>query len=236
MPKIVAAAERLAAELGRSHPRLDHVMLAIAALYNRPFDEAAVLAELDRWAHDLREMVSGAAPDLGDLCAMLGVNLRLAVDATDYDAPENSFLPYGLENRSALPILASAIWIEIGRRAGVPLFGVGLPGHFVAGHRLPDGQVAIVDVVNEGKRLAIPQIEALVLRAGARFHPEMLAPASPHSIAVRMLRNLVGSYVRRERFGEARSTAQLWLAASPNDPEVVRLFQRLDERTQTVWS
>lgn len=235
MPKIVAAAERLAHELGQVRPELDQLALAISALDTRQFDEGTTLRALDAWAIKVLTRGEGA-PEIGDLCAVLGEELVLAANPDDYDAPENSFIHSLVGNRCALPILASVIWIEIGRRCGVPLFGIGLPGHFVVGHQPARGELVVVDALNAGTRLTPSAVNALVLRAGSRFHREMLAPATPHSIAVRMLRNLVGSYVRRERFVEARSAAQLWLAASPDDPDVARLFERLDERTQTVWS
>ena len=34
-----------------------------------------------------------------------------------------------LERRRGLPILLSAVYVEVARRADVPLAGVGLPGH-----------------------------------------------------------------------------------------------------------
>lgn len=235
MPKIVAAADRLAAELASAEPSLDQIALAISVLDTRPSDESFAFRELDKWAVHVLARGEGA-PDLGHVCTVLGEQLALTANPDDYDAPENSFLPRVLLSHHALPILASVVWIEVGRRCDVALFGIGLPGHFVVGHQLPSGELAVVDALNGGTQLTPVAVNALVLRAGARFHPEMLAPASTHSIAVRMLRNLVGTYVRRERFAEARSAAQLWLAASPDDSDVERLFERLDERTQTVWS
>ncbi len=235
MPRILAAAERLTEELESPEPRLDEVALAIAALDAQPLDEAAALSILDDWAGLVREHAR-AEPDIADLQHVLGEQLGLAGDREEYDAPENSFLPRVIATRRGLPILLSVIWIEVGRRVGIPLFGVGLPGHFVVGHSPRPGAVVLIDAFEGGARLSPAEVVALVERAGALFHQSLLAPASPRSIAVRMLRNLAGSYARRGRVDEARSAAQLWLAASPDDPAAAELFEELDRQARTVWS
>lgn len=235
MPRILAAAERLADELESPEPRLDEVALAIASLDPHPLDEAATLSILDDWAGLVRERARGE-PDLDDLQQVLGEQLGLAGDREEYDAPENSFLPRVIATRRGLPILLSVVWIEVARRVGIPLFGVGLPGHFVVGHSPRPGAVALLDAFEGGARLAPAEVVALVERAGATFHQSFLAPASARSIAVRMLRNLAGSYARRARVDEARSAAQLWLAASPEDPAAIELFKELDRQARTVWS
>jgi regulator of sirC expression with transglutaminase-like and TPR domain len=49
----------------------------------------------------------------------------------DFDAPENSVLSSVLERKQGLPILLSLIYIEVGRRVGIQLSGVGFPTHFM---------------------------------------------------------------------------------------------------------
>ena len=51
-----------------------------------------------------------------------------------YDHPDNSMLDLVLTRRRGLPILLSVVYVEVARRAGIELAGVGLPGHFVVGH------------------------------------------------------------------------------------------------------
>lgn len=235
MPRILAAAERLAEELDSPQPRLDRVALAIAALDPHPFDEAATLDTLDDWAARVTERAYGA-PGIDDLQRVLGEELALSGGPGEYDAPENSFLPQVIARRQGLPILLSIVWVEVGRRTGVPLFGVGLPGHFVVGHSTGPGALTLLDAFDCGRRLGPAEIAALVDRAGASLHPAMLAPATARSMAVRMLRNLTSSYARRGRIDEARSAVRLWLAAAPDDPAVVELFSEFDRQARTVWS
>ncbi len=235
VPRILAAAERLAEELDSPQPRLDQVALAIAALDPEPLDEEDSLGILDDWAARVAERAHGV-PDIDDLQRVLGEELALSGGSGEYDAPENSFLPRVIARRQGLPILLSIVWIEVGRRAGVPVFGVGLPGHFVVGHSTGPGALTLLDAFDCGRRLGPAEVAALMDRAGASLHPAMLAPATARSVAVRMLRNLTGSYARRGRIDEARSAARLWLAAAPDDPAATELFEEFDRQAHTIWS
>src|SRR5207249_4834592 len=58
----------------------------------------------------------------------------------DYYDPRNSFLNDVLDRRTGIPISLSVVFIEVTRRLGLPVEGVGFPGHFlvrVAGRRGP---------------------------------------------------------------------------------------------------
>ena len=198
--------------------RLDLVSLAIARLDDEPFDEDEVLSTLERWADSVRA-ASMREPEgaLDVLATMLGGKLGLRGDEDQYDDPENSFLPRVLERRMGLPILLSIVYIEVGRRADVPLFGLALPGHFVVGHQPADGDLVVIDPFAGGRVLAPGEIEAIGVRSGAPITPDMLAPATPYSIATRMLRNLLGSYQRRSLWDKAHAAARLMQTIDPQD-------------------
>ncbi len=201
--------------------RLDLVALAIARLDDEPFDDDEVLATLEDWADSVRE-ASMREPDgaVDALTSMLGGKLGLRGDEDQYDDPENSFLPRVVERRLGLPILLSIVYIEVGRRAGVPLFGLALPGHFVVGHHPGNESLLVIDPFAGGAVLSLDDIEARVVRAGAALAPEMLSPASAYTIATRMLRNLLGSYQRRSLWDKARAAAMLMQAIDPGEDEL----------------
>ena len=48
-----------------------------------------------------------------------------------YDDPQNSYLDAVLDRRLGIPITLSVVYIEIGRRVGLPMFGVNFPYHFL---------------------------------------------------------------------------------------------------------
>jgi regulator of sirC expression with transglutaminase-like and TPR domain len=114
-----------------------------------------------------------------------------------------------LERRRGLPILLSTVYVEVARRAGIAIAGVGLPGHFLVGHF---GQTppCLLDPFSAGAPI---EVEAEV----------DLRPSSPHETAVRMLNNLVGTYRRRGDLARAIRAGELRLELPLNDSEQAAL-------------
>lgn len=104
----------------------------------REVDAAAAMASLDALGTELlraAEQTSGTPEAHALACRQtLGVAHGFLGDREQYDAPQNSMLDLVLARRRGLPILLSVVYIEVARRAGIELAGVGLPGHFVVGH------------------------------------------------------------------------------------------------------
>jgi regulator of sirC expression with transglutaminase-like and TPR domain len=110
----------------------------------------------------------------------------------DYADPRNSFLDQVLDRRLGIPISLSVLMIEVGRRRGIPLVGVGMPGHFLVG--CDDG---FVDPFHGGTVLDAAGARRLFDRAhpGAPFADHYLDPVGPRSVLSRMLANLVATYM-----------------------------------------
>src|SRR5438876_10947467 len=85
----------------------------------------------------------------------------------DYYDPRNSFLNDVLDRRQGIPITLSLVLIEVGKRLGLAVEGIGLPGHFIAGARLDDSQI-FLDPFNGGALLTPESCEKLVGRALGR--------------------------------------------------------------------
>lgn len=215
---IEAAIVELRRALAHDPPRLDLVALAIARLDDAaaaPLADDAVLATLDAWADDVRAVSPADGRD--PLAHVLGDRAGLRGGDDDYDAPAHSFLPRVIEHRRGLPILLSVVYIEVARRAGVALFGLALPGHFVVARPDGGGELTVLDPFDGGRSRSPRELAALVARVGARLDPSRFVPAAPHTIATRMLRNLVGSYQRRHLPDHVHAAARLWLAIDPHD-------------------
>jgi regulator of sirC expression with transglutaminase-like and TPR domain len=120
---------------------------------------------------------------------------------SDYGDPRNSYLNEVLDRRLGLPISLSAIFLEIGRRLGLPVAGVGLPGHFIVRVGGPEG-LLYLDPFNGGRRLSLADCQALVQSSTglsrAAFDPAWLEPNPSRAIVARMLNNLRGLYVSVE--------------------------------------
>jgi regulator of sirC expression with transglutaminase-like and TPR domain len=181
-------------------PAMDVLALAVAAEL-RAVDADAAIGKLDVLGADLSRVAGQTEQrplELSLACRqLLGREHGFAGDRDHYDDPDNSMLDIVLSRRRGLPILLSVIYIEVARRAGIPLAGVGLPGHFVVGHFGTDPPV-LLDPFNGG---------ALVDAPGS----EIVRPWHPHQIATRMLNNLVASYQRRGDLSRAIRAARMRL-------------------------
>jgi regulator of sirC expression with transglutaminase-like and TPR domain len=189
------------ADLAREpDPPLDRLALALAGEF-RPVDEDGALRRLDELAADVAaRLAPGADPEqqlalLGDV---LGGRHGFCGDAEHYDEPDNSFLDHALTERTGLPITLSVLYVAVARRAGIALVGVGLPGHYVAGHGATRPPL-LIDPFGGGGRVTSDAPEHLVRPWGA------------HETALRMLTNLVASYAARGRLAAAIHAADLRL-------------------------
>ncbi|MEZ4402386.1 MAG: transglutaminase-like domain-containing protein [Kofleriaceae bacterium] len=217
----MTAAERLSVALAHHPARLDLAALAIAELDDDPAEPTEVLALLDRWGAQVAARARGSAyAGLDALEGLLVGQLALEGDRDDYDHPHNSFLPRVVARRRGLPIALAVIYLEVARRADLPLFGVALPGHFVVAYRMGETATVVIDPFERARLLDRTDLVAMVARAGARWSPSLLTPATPLEIARRMLRNLVGSYHRRGDHAKLAAAMAL-LEAIAQDPALM---------------
>jgi regulator of sirC expression with transglutaminase-like and TPR domain len=167
--------------------RLDEAALVIATGGAPDLDEPAALAELDRLA-------AAATPTLDGVLRVLR-EAGFAGAGDDYYEPQSSFLHEVLIRRSGIPISLGVVAMEVGRRAGITLGGVAMPGHFLV--RADDDR--FVDAY-DGMR-GIDRDEAIGIFArlhpGEAFDDAYLAPVSTHAILIRMLGNLAAIYRKR---------------------------------------
>lgn len=183
--------------------RLAEAALLVAQTQNTELDVTAYLRQLDDWAAYLR----GRVADMGDeatdriecLNQFLFDELGFAGDGENYLDEKNSFLNAVIDRRLGLPITLSVIYIELGRRIGLPLQGVSFPGHFLV--ILPLGRgVVVLDPYSEGASLELSDLEKLLFNLepdrtwDAGQIEQLLTPATTQDILVRMLRNLKGVY------------------------------------------
>jgi regulator of sirC expression with transglutaminase-like and TPR domain len=191
----------------QADPPLDEGALLIAAVATGS-DVDAGLARLDELAGD----ASTARHDGARLAHHLFVDRGFAGNTLDYADPRNSFLPDVIDRRLGIPISLSVLMIEVARRIGIALHGVGMPGHFLVG--VDAAPEIFFDPFYAGGSLTVDGARALfaqVQGSDAGFRPEFLAPTPTRQILLRMLANLQQTYVAR-RAADARWVVQLRLA------------------------
>lgn len=186
---------------------LDEAALLISATADATVEVPVQLARLDQVAAQI-----GAA-DTGALCRFVFETLGVRGDRETYDDPRNSYLDQVLDRRLGIPISLSVLLMEIGRRCGVPLEGVGMPGHFLL--RDPREPDLLIDAFSGGRRLdhaACAQLLSSVAGAEVPLQPRYLAPVGPRAILVRMLTNLDHSFRRRDNKEGVRWVTRLRVA------------------------
>ena len=205
---------------------LDHAALLVAAHASPGLDVGAQLDRLDELAARCPH------PTLDGLRELLFEDMGFAGDMADYGDPRNSFLDQVLDRRRGIPISLSVLMIEIGRRVGVPLEGVGLPGHFLVRHRGQEGSSPLlIDAFHGGRTLDADQCAALFAKlfgAEATMDPSMLDRVGPRAILARMLANLKRSYLDRRDPAGLVWAGRLRAAIPGVDPnEMIQLTQLL---------
>jgi len=164
---------------------LDEAALLIAAHARPDLDVAEERGHLD-------ELAAGvSAPTLDSLCIHLFRELGYAGNQADYYDPANSYLDQVISRRVGIPITLSVLMLEVGRRIGVPLAGVSMPGHFLVRDKVDPG--VFVDPFARGALLDRRAIEARFRATqppDVEFDPAFLEPVPAATVIVRMLANL----------------------------------------------
>jgi len=125
-----------------------------------------------------------------------------AGNSAEYYDSRNSYLNEVLDRRLGIPITLSLVLIEVGRRLGLQMEGIGLPGHFIAGARV-GGEHVLLDPFNGGTILTGEACGDLVARAVGRpveLTVEQFAPVTNRQFLIRMLANLKGIYWRGQEW------------------------------------
>jgi regulator of sirC expression with transglutaminase-like and TPR domain len=170
-------------------------------------DETPYVARLDQMASELKERLTGRETPRStiEVCnRYLFRKLGFRGNHQDYYDPDNSYLNRVLDRRVGIPISLSMVYLLIARRLRLPLFGVGMPGHFLLKWQSA-GARFFVDAFGEGQVLDEEDCKQFCERTGQPFDPSFLAPATTRQILLRLCRNLQAIYLetdpaRAERF------------------------------------
>ncbi len=207
---------------------LARAALVIAQTEYPNLDCDAYSGRIDKLARRVRARV----PDLGDVGESIAALNAVLFDEEgfrgnrdDYYDPRNSFLNDVLDRRLGIPITLALVYMEVARRVGFPLVGVGMPGHFLLKHYEVDGRQVIIDPFNRGSILSAKDCQRRLdeIYAGQLpMQPEFLVAATRRQILVRMLNNLRSIYMASRNFKKAMPVVDLILAIYPRSPEDVK--------------
>jgi regulator of sirC expression with transglutaminase-like and TPR domain len=183
-------AELMSADAGE--PPLDEAALLISTELQSGLDLIEWLAALDLLAGECpTPTAAGVARYLFDDGHFTGNRLAY------YDW-RNSCLDHVIATRTGIPISLSVLMIEVARRVGVKLVGVGMPTHFLVG--VADDPDVFFDPFAGGRRLDRPEAQALfedLTRGQVPWNDTYLEATPSRDIVIRMLNNLKAVFVNR---------------------------------------
>jgi len=204
--------------------RLAEAALLIASDEYRDLDVDDYLAQLDVMAGTFKRRLW---PDISPTDTIVRLNRFLfdeqgfAGNADHYYDPRNSFLNEVLDRKLGIPITLGLVYIEISRRAGLPMQGVSFPAHFLVKCRMHKGTV-VLDPYAKGLSLSIDDLRHRIgeLHAGrmpTKSHvTAMLNAASNREILLRMLCNLKNIYIGNGQWLKALAAADRIVAVMPD--------------------
>lgn len=203
----------------------EEIDLARAALLIAATEYPGLSVERELFRID--EIAEGIAPRMDDDTPLYQLNtlseylfdeLKFAGNHTNYYDPRNSFLNDVIERRVGIPITLSLLYIEVGKRLGVPLLGIGMPGHFIVRHR--DESDVFVDPFHGGILLSedeCAQRVKQVTQGALIWDRSYLQPVRSREFIARMLRNLKVIYLQRRNYERVLATIDRVIALLPQD-------------------
>ena len=209
---------------------LAEAALLIAKEEHPEVEVATYLQRLDTLAQAVQDQLLDS-PTARDIIQTLNIQLFLKegfrgnIDA--YYDPANSFLNAVLDRKTGIPITLSVIYLEVGRRLGLPLVGVGFPGHFLVKYTA-EGDEIVLDPFLGGMELDHDQLAQKLRTMYGEANPflqqipRLLTPTSKKDILVRMLRNLKGIYLQQNDFQRVLSVIDRILLIAPDEAMEVR--------------
>ena len=183
--------------------RLDIAALAVGAHCN----EAGI--DVDEGLSELDDLAAGVSDrTLPGILQFLFKDQGFGGEKDNYYDPANSYIDQVMLRRRGIPISLAIITIEVARRCNVPLFGVGMPGHFLVGCR--DTEDIFLDPF-EGTIIDKAAAHALFsdLHPSQEFRTEFLNETASDSIVLRMLNNLRMIHLRDRQISGLASVLEL---------------------------
>ena len=208
-------------------------------------DVDGYVGEIERFAARLRALVPAECA-LEERVVVLNEflfdDLGFSGNTDNYYDPRNSYLNEVIDRRTGIPITLAILYMELGRRVGLPFEGVSFPGHFLVRLGVRGG-VLVLDPFSGG----VPQSESELRERLQRVIPEgaaqgvpvadlpldqFLEPAGKRQILSRLLRNLKGIYRQADMPERMLAVLNRMLAISPHASAELRdrgfLYQRLE--------
>lgn len=169
----------------------------LIARYAYPnLDVSCYAQQLDEMAREIRERIGSRVSGEETVKALnryLFAEQGFRGNTKNYYEVENSYLNRVIDRRTGIPISLSAVYLLIGQRLGLPVYGIGMPGHFLVKYDSERYKI-FVDCFNGGALLTEKNCVRFLTEAGYGFEDKYLQRSFPRAILSRMLKNLLAIY------------------------------------------
>lgn len=206
---------------------LARAALLIAAESDPAVDVEREMETLDRWAAELKSRLAPGWNNLQKLARLRSYvyeDLRFRGDDRDYYSPQNSLLHEVIRRRRGIPLTLSIIFLELGWRAGMPLEGVGFPGHFLVRLSGEPGDL-LLDPFADGRSVHEEECRRMLLEISGgklEYDRALTRSVDKRAMIVRLLQNLKGAYLRAHDDAHALAAVERLRLLSPGDADETR--------------
>jgi regulator of sirC expression with transglutaminase-like and TPR domain len=209
---------------------LAEAAMLIAAAEYPALDVDAGLARLEGLAAALKQRLRpdiSAAEKIIFLNRYLFDELGFRGNSGSYYDPRNSFLNDVLGRKLGIPLTLAIVYMEIGRRIGLPLQGVSFPAHFLVKCPLREGAI-VLDPYARGISLGFDDLKRRLREIDNSLEPSrsvvaaMLAGAGNKDMLLRLLRNLKSIYVGQQAWLKALTVTEYIICVTPDLAEEYR--------------
>ncbi len=173
----------------------------LVALYRFPhLDIPAYQRQLDRMAGEARRRLSTTrgADRAFALADFMTETLRFEGNRAHFFDPNNSYLNQVIDRRRGIPISLSVVYLLLGQRLGLPVYGVDMPVRFLVKYE-DEGSEIFLDLFDSSAPVEPSACVRFLMRAGITPRPDHFAPAAPQAILLRMVRNLLAIAQKAEQ-------------------------------------
>jgi regulator of sirC expression with transglutaminase-like and TPR domain len=153
---------------------------------------------LDTMAREVRERIGTRASGEETVNALnryVFAEQGFKGNTKNYYEVDNSYINRVMDRRVGIPISLSVIYLLIGQRLSLPLYGIGMPGHFLVKYE-SDRYRIFIDCFNGGALLTEKNCARFLTEAGYGFEDRFLQKSPVRAILSRMLKNLVAIYAK----------------------------------------
>ncbi len=178
---------------------LEEGVFLLARFYNPLLDSTVYRQKIDQMAQTLRQRIhlnDRPMTLIRTLTWYLFEEMGFSGERVRYHDPENSYIHTLLDRKRGIPVSLSVLVLLLAERLELPIFGIGLPRHFIVGWRDARHEI-FFDPFNSGRILTRDAIRTLLAQWGLVLRETYLQRVSSRQIIERIMHNLIYIYAQR---------------------------------------